>query len=112
MSKRKPFDPMGTKYDMKTALEAGDKPVLNPEDNKMHWHSLDPRTGMVLKGRRGSMKSWAAHEITESALGAKQEFKKGRYYSVPDPKLQLNEKTLTPKKQEYMDGITQKGKKS
>lgn len=111
MAKKIPFDPMGTKYDMKTSVEAGNKPQLNPEDKRMHWPSLDPRTGMVLKGRRGNMKSWAAHEITEAALGSKQEFKKGRFYSVPDPKSQLNEKTLTPKKQEYLDGITPKGKK-
>jgi hypothetical protein len=41
------FKPEGTGYDYGTAQSSGGKP-----DETGHWGSLDPRTGMVLKGRK------------------------------------------------------------
>lgn len=73
------FDPEGSGYDYDTATKSGGKP-----DETGHWGSLDPRTGMVLKGRNHS--TWNLMEEEEIRRG-NQIIKKGsRYYSVKMPK--------------------------
>ena len=105
-----PFDPEGEGYDTATAQQFIDKwPLTIPKPTKYRgdyvtdkdkesfqswvWHperddyvkhsgSLDPRTGMVLKGRQSS--TWNLTEEEEIRLGNKIIKKKdGRYYSVP-----------------------------
>ena len=56
------FDAEGDGYDYDTANQAGG-PEIDTEDNKLHWFSLDPRTGMVLKGRQHP--AWNRTEETE-----------------------------------------------
>ena len=57
------FDAFSSGYDMKTALEAG----LTRDPISKHMGSLDPRTGMVLKGRLHE--SWNPMLQTEYSLG-------------------------------------------
>jgi len=72
------FDPEGEGYDYSTAEASGGKP-----DTTGHWGSLDPRTGMVLKGK--SHKTWNLTVKKETELGNKIIKKAdGRYYSTPD----------------------------
>ena len=72
------FDPEGEGYDYPTAKASGGKP-----DSIGHWGSLDPRTGMVLKGRGHS--TWDLTVKKETELGNKIIKKAdGRYYSIPD----------------------------
>lgn len=74
------FDPEGAGYDYKTAIESGGKP--GPDG---HWGSLDPRTGMVLKGKKHP--TWSLMEQEERKRGSsivRQPNK--RYYSVPRKK--------------------------
>lgn len=74
---KKVFDPEGSGYDYEAAEASGGKP-----DKRGHWGSLDPRTGMVLKGRKHS--TWKLMEDEEIKRGFKITKKKnGRYYSVP-----------------------------
>ena len=71
------FDPESSGYDMQTALAAG------LERNEAgHMGSLDPRTGMVLKGRQHE--SWNPMVQTEMSLGNTVEYNpnEGRYFSV------------------------------
>ncbi len=69
------FDPSGTGFDIATSKASGAVP-----DEAGHLGSIDPRTGMVLKGMR--------HETidktfsTEKNLGNKIIFKGGRFFSV------------------------------
>lgn len=54
-NKRSPkpkFDPEGDDYDYETAREAGLAPSEEEGENKGHWPSRDPRTGMLLKGKK------------------------------------------------------------
>ena len=51
------------------------------KDYRLHGASLDPRTGMVLKGR--GHPTWDLMEQEETRLGNKIIKKNGRYYSVP-----------------------------
>lgn len=69
------FNPEGSGYDYETAKAAGGK----PDANSGHWHSLDPRTGMVLKGR--GHKTWDLMLQEEERLGNKIIKRNGRYYS-------------------------------
>ena len=71
------FNPEGSGYDMETALDAG-----LTRDEIGHMGSLDPRTGMVLKGK--SHESWNPMVQTEMSLGNTVEYDpdKGRYFSV------------------------------
>jgi len=46
------FDPEGEDYDYETAKAAGLKPSEEEGENKGHWPSRDPRTGVLLKGRK------------------------------------------------------------
>jgi hypothetical protein len=72
------FDPEGKGYDYLTAEASGGKP-----DSTGHWSSLDPRTGMVLKGKGHS--TWDLTVKKETELGNKIIKKAdGRYYSTPD----------------------------
>jgi len=72
------FDPESSRFDMKTALESG-----AVRDKEGHMGSLDPRTGMVLKGR--GHKTWDEMALAEIGLGNSIEFNEemGRYYSIP-----------------------------
>lgn len=68
------FDPEGSGYDYKTAREAGIVP-----DATGHWGSRDPRTGMLLKGRRHPT-YWMTEEAEKK--GGYEIYKQsGRYYS-------------------------------
>ena len=78
-----PFDPEGDDYDYDTAKDSGVE-----ADETGHWPSLDPRTGMVLKGRKH--KSWNKTEEVEKDLGNEIIKKDGRYYSVPRKFKQFN----------------------
>ena len=77
------FDPEGSGFDMKTAIESGDEGEINPEDGKLHFGSIDPRTGMLLKGMKHPTVDKA---ITGERARGRKLFKRGdgRYYSVPD----------------------------
>ena len=72
------FDPFGSGYDIETALEAG-----LDRDEYGHMGSLDPRTGMVLKGR--GHESWNPMVQTEMGLGSTVEYEpdKGRFFAKP-----------------------------
>lgn len=72
-----PFDSEGVDYDYETAKASGGKP-----DETGHWGSLDPRTGMVLKGRQHE--TWDLMEKEEVRRGNKIAKKGDRYYSVKD----------------------------
>jgi hypothetical protein len=58
--------------------------VYHPElnDYRLHGGSLDPRTGMVLKGRNHP--TWDLMMQAEKRLGNKVIKKDGRYFSVPN----------------------------
>ena len=73
------FNPESSGYDMQTALAAG----LERDEETGHMGSLDPRTGMVLKGRLHE--SWNPMAQTEMSLGNTVEYDpdEGRYFSVP-----------------------------
>lgn len=65
----KKFDPEGEDYDYDTAREAGLGPSEEEGPNKGHWPSRDPRTGVLLKGRKHSTFDKAVRE--DEALGYK-----------------------------------------
>mgnify|MGYP003644820254 CR=1 FL=1 len=71
------FNPFGSGYDMNTALASGLKRDINN-----HMGSLDPRTGMVLKGR--GHESWNPMVQEEMSLGNTVEYnpEKNRYFSI------------------------------
>jgi hypothetical protein len=71
------FDPEGEGYDFETAIASGGQ-----ADAEGHWGSLDPRTGMVLKG----INHPTFHMTVEAERSLGNEIVKredGRYYSVP-----------------------------
>jgi len=70
------FDPEADGYDYMLARNA----KLGP-DRTGHWPSLDPRTGMVLKGRNHP--TWDLMLQEEERLGNEIVFKNGRYFSQP-----------------------------
>lgn len=70
------FDPEGDGFDYGTANDAGSKPGSDG-----HWGSLDPRTGMVLKGR--GHPTWDLMEAEETKRGSRIVKRGGRYYSEP-----------------------------
>lgn len=74
---REYFNPFGSGYDMNTALASGLKRDINN-----HMGSLDPRTGMVLKGR--GHESWNPMVQEEMSLGNTVEYnpEKNRYFSI------------------------------
>lgn len=74
---KKAFDPEGDDYDYDTAKEAGLKPKED-EPNKGHWPSRDPRTGVLLKGRKHPTFDLAVKE--DEAMGYKMRKRAdGRY---------------------------------
>ena len=46
------FDPEGSDYDYESAMKAGLKPQPVEGDTVPHWPSRDPKTGLLLKGRK------------------------------------------------------------
>lgn len=76
----KRFDPESADYDYKTARGAGLTPQAEEGENKGHWPSRDPGTGMLLKGR--------AHPTFDKAVKADEEMgyrlvkRGGRYYTI------------------------------
>ncbi|MAE81579.1 MAG: hypothetical protein CMB80_02495 [Flammeovirgaceae bacterium] len=75
-----PFNPEGSGYDDSTSKEAGLE-----RDERGHLGSLDPRTGMVLKGRKH--KSWDKMVAEEKKRGnVIIKAPDGRYYSVEEAK--------------------------
>ena len=75
------FDPDGEGYDYSSAIDSGGK----PDEKTQHWGSLDPRTGLVLKGR--SHPTWNEMVTSETDIGntiVKSD--DGRYYSVKMPR--------------------------
>lgn len=49
---KKAFDPEGDDYDYEGAKAAGLKPEPVDDDDKPHWPSRDPKSGVLLKGRK------------------------------------------------------------
>jgi len=70
------FDPEGEGYDYESARAAG----INP-DATGHWPSRDPKTGLILKGRRHP--TFTLTEQGEEKAGHKISKRDGRYYSSP-----------------------------
>ncbi|MFZ5784002.1 MAG: hypothetical protein ACOY4R_27705 [Pseudomonadota bacterium] len=75
------FDPEGDGYDYAGARAAGLMPEM-ADDGRPHWPSRDPRSGMMLKGRRHRTYPLALE--ADRAMGL-DEFKgsDGRYYTAP-----------------------------
>lgn len=72
----KRFDPEGSGYDYESARKAGIRP-----DKTGHWPSREPRTGLILKGKK--------HPTFHKTLKADKELGyrmqkriDGRYYSI------------------------------
>lgn len=76
MPRIKKFDPEGEDYDYETAQEAG----MGPSDTG-HWPSREPKTGMLLKGRKHP--TWMLTEEAEQKAGMEIFKRAGRYYSRP-----------------------------
>jgi hypothetical protein len=82
------FNPEGTGYDMKTAKELGllkERKMFYrdaPAKARHHMPSLDPRTGMILKGKNHPTFSKTIE--AEKKMGNKIVKKGNRYYSVKD----------------------------
>lgn len=70
------FDPEGEDYDYETARAAGIEP-----DAEGHWSSRDPRTGMMLKGRRHPTFDKGVDQ--DRRMGYGLEMQDGRYYTQP-----------------------------
>lgn len=70
-----PFNPEGSGFDLKTFRESGGVP-----DETGHMGSLDPRTGMILKGRKHPTFQKTLEE--EARRGNKIIKKNGRFFSV------------------------------
>lgn len=70
------FDPESDAYDMASALAAGLK-----ADETGHWPSRDPRTGLLLKGRKH--KTWPLTLEGEEAAGMEIYQQGNRWYSRP-----------------------------
>jgi len=70
------FDPEGSGYDYKSAKAAGMKP-----DQTGHWESRDPKSGLILKGKKHE--TWNKTEQGEKEAGYEITKKGDRYYSFP-----------------------------
>jgi len=88
------FDPEGSDYDMKSAVAAGMKPEIDPEDGKPHWGSvigttkeeqekygLPEESYMLLKGK--SHETWDKAVQGEAERGFRVKKFGDRYYSIP-----------------------------
>lgn len=83
------FDPESDGYDYQSAIDSGDK----PDEQTKHWSSLDPRTGMVLKGRNHP--TWDMMVDEETKLGNSViKADDGRYYSVKLPRYMSEAKPI------------------
>jgi hypothetical protein len=76
------FDAEGSDYDYETAKAAGMKPSFDPESGLERWHSRDPRTGMLLKGR--THPTFAKGVAVDENLGYRLSKRAGRYYTTLD----------------------------
>jgi hypothetical protein len=85
------FDPESDGYDYQAAIDSG-----NIADEKTkHWGSIDPRTGMVLKGKNHP--TWNQMIEEEVKLGNTViKADNGRYYSVKLPKYLSEAKIAEP----------------
>lgn len=85
------FDPESDGYDYQAAIDSG-----NIADEKTkHWGSIDPRTGMVLKGKNHP--TWNQMVEEEVKLGNTViKADNGRYYSVKLPKYLSEAKIAEP----------------
>ena len=79
MAIRIKFDPESAGYDYRSARAAGIKPKRN-KAGKLKWQSRDPKTGLLLKGRKH--KTWNLTEAAEKRAGYRIYKAKGRYYST------------------------------
>ena len=95
LGQKKSFDPESGGYDLETAVAAGMKPQVNPDDNLPHMgsvrettpaerqaHDLPDESYLVLKGR--SHPTWDLAVQGEKARGFKIIKRGQRYFSVPD----------------------------
>jgi hypothetical protein len=95
------FDPEGSGFDLQTFKESGGVP-----DAIGHMGSLDPRTGMLLKGIRHPTFNLTVEE--ESRRGNKIVKKGNRFFSVPisDPRPAVRPQTgLSPAKQARLNEL-------
>jgi hypothetical protein len=70
------FDPEGSGYDYESARKAGIRP-----DKTGHWPSREPRTGLILKGRKHP--TFYKTVAADKKLGYMMQKKiDGRYYSI------------------------------
>ena len=76
---RRPFDPEGSGYDIKSAKKAGMKPSIDLQDHKPHWQSREPKSGLLLKGKKH--KTWDKLEAGEKKAGYEIYKQGNRYYS-------------------------------
>jgi len=76
MPSERKFDPEGSGYDYDSAISAGIK-----SDKTGHWQSRDPKSGLILKGRKH--KTWHLTEKGEKEAGYRIVKRNGRYYSIP-----------------------------
>ena len=74
-----PFNPEGKDYDYRSAVKFGLKP-----DKTGHWPSRDPKSGMLLKGRKHP--TWSKTVEGEASAGFEIFQENGRYYSRPKRK--------------------------
>lgn len=81
-SPKKKFDPEGDDYDYETAKDAGLEPKPVEDDDVPHWPSRDPRSGMLLKGRKHKTFDHGVEE--DEKLGYKLSKKGDRYYTLKD----------------------------
>ena len=78
---KRPFDPKGSDYDYGTARMEGLKPRKVPDDDKPHWPSRVPRTGLLLKGRNHPTFDKGVEVDRREGYGL--EMRDGRYYTQP-----------------------------
>lgn len=74
MAKRRRFDPMGKGYDIETARKSG-----MTRDKTGHMGSREPKSGVILKGRRHP--TFGKTQIREELAGYDLKFEEGRYKS-------------------------------
>jgi hypothetical protein len=73
--RKKRFDPEGSGYDYESAKKAG----LSPGEDG-HWPSREPKTGLILKGRKHP--TYGKALAADAGLGYKHVKKNGRWYSL------------------------------
>lgn len=98
------FNPSGSEYDYQTAIDAGEG--TNEEG---HWASLDPRTGMVLKGR--NHKTWDLMIEEETELGNSViKADDGRYYSIKNNRYTSSVPLLDNSEETTQDNFAKRAK--